>query len=66
MIDIKNVSKSYKKGEKVIDKLNLKIKDGEIFGFIGLNGAGKTTTIKMMTGILEIDEGKILIDNINI
>ena len=66
MIEIKNVSKSYKKGEKVIDKLNLKIKDGEIFGFIGLNGAGKTTTIKMMTGILEIDEGKILIDNINI
>ena len=66
MIEIKNVSKSYKKGEKVIDKLNLKINDGEIFGFIGLNGAGKTTTIKMMTGILEIDEGKILIDNINI
>ena len=66
MIEIKNVSKSYKKGEKVIDKLNLKIKDVEIFGFIGLNGAGKTTTIKMMTGILEIDEGKILIDNINI
>lgn len=66
MIEIKNVSKSYKKGEKVIDKLNLKIKDGEIFGFIGLNGAGKTTTIKMMTGILEIDEGQILIDNINI
>ena len=66
MIEIKNVSKSYKKGEKVIDKLNLKIKDGEIFGFIGLNGAGKTTTIKMMTGILQIDEGKILIDNINI
>ena len=35
---------------------------GEIFGFIGLNGAGKTTTIKMLTGILEIDEGEILID----
>lgn len=63
MIEIKNVSKSYKKGEKVIDKLNLKIKDGEIFGFIGLNGAGKTTTIKMITGILNIDEGEILVDN---
>lgn len=66
MIELKNISKSYQKGEKVIDKLNLKINDGEIFGFIGLNGAGKTTTIKMMTGILEIDEGQILIDNINI
>ncbi len=62
MIEIKNVSKSYKKGKKVIDDLNLKINNGEIFGFIGLNGAGKTTTIKMITGILEIDEGEILID----
>lgn len=62
MIEIKNISKSYKAGQKVIDNVNLKINDGEIFGFIGLNGAGKTTTIKMMTGILEIDEGDILID----
>ena len=62
MIKIQNVSKSYKKGIKVIDDINLEIKDGEIFGFIGQNGAGKTTTIKMMTGILEIDEGDIFID----
>ena len=62
MIEIKNVSKSYKKGEKIIDNISLKIEDGEIFGFIGLNGVGKTTTIKMMTGILEIDEGDIFID----
>ena len=66
MIEIKNVSKSYKKGEKVINNLNLEIKDGEIFGFIGLNGAGKTTTIKMIRGILEIDEGEILINKKNI
>ena len=62
MIKINNVSKSYQKGKKVIDGLNLEIKDGEIFGFLGPNGAGKTTTIKMITGILEIDEGDILID----
>lgn len=62
MIKIQNVSKSYKKGNKVVDNLNLEIKDGEIFGFIGQNGAGKTTTIKMITGILEIDEGDIFID----
>ena len=66
MIQIKNVSKSYKKGNKVIDKLDLEIKDGEIFGFLGPNGAGKTTTIKMITGILEIDDGQILIDGIDI
>ena len=62
MIKVENISKSYKKGTKVIENINLEIKDGEIFGFIGQNGAGKTTTIKMMTGILEIDEGDIYID----
>lgn len=63
MIDIINVSKEYRKNLKVVENINLRINDGEIFGFIGPNGAGKTTTIKMMTGILEIDEGNILIDN---
>lgn len=62
MIEINNISKSYVKGKKQIDNLNLKINDGEIFGFLGPNGAGKTTTIKMITGILDIDEGDILID----
>ncbi len=62
MIELKKVSKSFRKGEKVIDNINLEIKDGEIFGFLGPNGAGKTTTIRMMTGILEIDDGDIFID----
>lgn len=62
MIDIKNISKSYVKGKKSVDNLNLEIKDGEIFGFLGPNGAGKTTTLKMITGILNPDEGDILID----
>ena len=62
MIEIKNISKEYKKNKKVINDINLEIKDGEIFGFLGPNGAGKTTTIKVVTGILEIDKGDILID----
>ena len=62
MIEIKKISKEYKKNKKVINDINLEIKDGEIFGFLGPNGAGKTTTIKMITGILEIDKGDILID----
>ena len=62
MIEIKNVSKSYIKNEKIIDNLNLEIKDGEIFGFLGPNGAGKTTTIKMITGILKMDDGDVFID----
>ena len=39
MIEIKNVSKSYIKGKKSVDNLNLDIKDGEIIGFLGSNGA---------------------------
>lgn len=66
MIEIKNVNKSYNKKDQIIKNINLKIEDGEIFGFLGPNGAGKTTTIKMMIGALEIDEGDILIDNISI
>lgn len=62
MIQIQNVTKSYVKGVKSVDSLNLEIKDGEIFGFLGPNGAGKTTTIKMITGVLNPDEGTILID----
>lgn len=63
MIKLEDVSKSYVKSVKSVDSLNLEIKDGEIFGFLGPNGAGKTTTIKMITGILNADNGKILIDN---
>ena len=62
MIEINNVSKSYVKNKKSVDCINLQINNGEIFGFLGPNGAGKTTTIKMITGILSIDEGDILID----
>ncbi len=62
MIEINKVTKSYKKGQKVINDMSLKVKDGEIFGFLGPNGAGKTTTIKMITGILEIDQGDVFID----
>ena len=62
MIEIKNVSKSYVKNKKSVDSLNLEIKNGEIFGFLGPNCAGKTTTIRMITGILDPDEGYILVD----
>ena len=62
MIEIKNITKSYRKNSNVIENINLTINDGEIFGFIGPNGAGKTTTIKLITGILNVDRGKILLD----
>lgn len=66
MIKLENVTKEYIKGKKSVDNLKLEIKNGEIFGFLGPNGAGKTTTIKMITGILNPDEGKIEIDDYDI
>lgn len=67
MLEIKQVSKSYnKKGEKAVDSLELTVNDGEIFGFLGPNGAGKTTTIRMLTGIIQPDEGDLLLDGISI
>jgi len=66
MIDIENITKSYNGSYKAVDNLNLRIKDGEIFGLLGPNGAGKTTTIKMMTGIIAPTIGDIKINDISI
>ena len=66
MIQIENLSKSYNKKQATIKNMNLEIKNGEIFGFLGPNGAGKTTTIKMITGILNIDQGDIKINGYSI
>lgn len=62
MINFKKLSKEYVKGTKAVDSLDLEIKPGEIFGFLGPNGAGKSTTIKMMTGILDPEEGDVILD----
>ena len=66
MIDIENITKSYNGTYKAVSSLNLRIKDGEIFGLLGPNGAGKTTTIKMITGIIAPTIGDIKINNISI
>lgn len=67
MLEIKNVSKAYNKnGVKAVDSLSLTVNNGEIFGFLGPNGAGKTTSIHMLTGIIQPDEGDLLLDGISI
>ena len=66
MINIKNVSKEYVLGIKVVKDLNLEIRPGEIFGFLGPNGAGKTTTLKMITGVSSISEGSIEINGYDV
>lgn len=61
MLRIENLTKTYG-NQKAVDNLSLHIQRGEIYGFIGHNGAGKTTTLKSVVGILDFDEGEILID----
>ena len=65
MLKIEHLTKKY--GDtKAVDDLSLHIAPGEIYGFIGHNGAGKTTTLKSVVGILNFDEGEILIDGTSI
>lgn len=65
MLKIEHYTKIY--GSKVaVDDLSLHIAPGEIYGFIGHNGAGKTTTLKACAGILQFEQGEILIDGISI
>ena len=60
MLNIEHLTKTY--GEKkAVDDLNLHIRPGEIYGFIGHNGAGKTTTLKAVAGILQFGAGEIYI-----
>lgn len=63
MIKIENVSKTYLgKQEKALTDINLTIKKGEVFGLVGPNGAGKSTLIKLIVGMLNLDEGDIKIN----
>ena len=62
MLKIINLSKTYNGSKKAVSQLNIEVKAGDIFGFIGHNGAGKTTTLKCVTGILDFEEGEIFID----
>lgn len=65
MLEIKNLTKKYD-SKVAVDNLSLKVEAGQICAFIGHNGAGKTTTLKAIAGIIEFDEGEILVDGINI
>ena len=60
MLTITGFSKTYG-DKKAVSDLSLEIKSGEIYGFIGHNGAGKTTTLKAVAGILQFEEGEIMI-----
>jgi ABC-2 type transport system ATP-binding protein len=61
MLEVKNVTKYY--GDfKAVDNLSFTVKEGEIFGLLGVNGAGKTTTFRMIMGLLEPSKGEITLN----
>jgi len=58
VIETNNLSKFYS-DVRAVDSVNLQVKQGEIFGFLGLNGAGKTTTIRMLLGMIRPSAGNV-------
>lgn len=62
MLNCKGIRKVYK-NRCVVDKLNFKVNKGDVFALLGSNGAGKTTTIKMILGLISVDEGEILVED---
>ena len=65
IITIDNVCKNYK-SKKALDNVSLSIKQGELFGLLGVNGAGKTTLIKILCGLTRKTSGVITINNYNL
>jgi ABC-2 type transport system ATP-binding protein len=56
-IDVRGLTKSFS-GRRVVDGIDLSVKEGDIFGFLGPNGSGKTTSIRMLCGLLTPDAGE--------
>lgn len=62
---VENLRKSYK-ARTVVQDISLTIKSGEVIGLLGPNGAGKTTSFYMMVGLVPLDEGRILLDGVDL
>ena len=62
IIELKNITVEFD-GEKVLDNLNLSIKDKEFVTLLGSSGCGKTTTLRIIAGFIEPDEGQVFFDS---
>src|SRR6202453_3795362 len=61
MMEVKGLSKSYRR-LPAIDNVSFCVRAGEIVGYVGPNGSGKSTTVKIITGLLEPNEGQVLFE----
>ena len=65
MIEVRNLRKRF--GEIVaVDDVSLTANDGQVTGLLGPNGAGKTTTLRVLYGLLDADQGEVLVDGVNV
>lgn len=62
ILECRNLTKAYKKNQPVLYNFNLEIPKGRIVGLLGPNGCGKSTLIKLISGLLQADNGEILVD----
>jgi ABC-2 type transport system ATP-binding protein len=62
---VENLVKIYGE-QKAVNNISFTVQQGEIIGFLGPNGAGKSTTMKIITGFLKANSGKVLVNNIDV
>lgn len=65
-VEFKKVSFSYKSGNPVLKDVSFKVDPGQVIALVGETGAGKTTVVNLLTRFYELDDGQILIDDVNI
>ncbi|MGB0389512.1 MAG: ATP-binding cassette domain-containing protein, partial [Ardenticatenaceae bacterium] len=65
MIEVENVSKSYG-SIQALREISFNVDAGEIVGLLGPNGAGKSTAIKIITGYLQPDSGRVQVDELDV
>jgi ABC-type Na+ transport system ATPase subunit NatA len=61
MLELQNLSKSFR-GISAVENVSFKVAPGEVVGFLGPNGAGKSTTVKIITGMLRSNDGRVLFE----
>ena len=66
MLVIDRLTKTYPGGKRAVNGLSLRVRPGEIYGFIGHNGAGKSTTIRAVCGVMDFDGGTITVDGMDV
>jgi ABC-2 type transport system ATP-binding protein len=66
LLEIKNISKEYRRGVKANDEITLSVEAGEVFGLLGPNGAGKTTLVNQIIGLVAPSSGQIRIAGVDV